>query len=186
MPLSNRLEPQGTAWVWAPCSSNPCFSPPAEPFEDALRVPPAVPVGLPPAQLLASMEEQLRREPWYHGKMSRKEAEKLLKVNGDFLVRESTTTPGQYVLTGLQGGQPKHLLLVDPEGVVSQPWGHGAGLPSPVLQAWCSGEELIRAGSPEQSQATAQCYPAGLLGCQLGTGPAPHIPAPHGLLGSCM
>ncbi|KAM9114571.1 SHC-transforming protein 1 isoform 2-T2 [Pangshura tecta] len=89
-----------------------------KPFEDALRVPPAVPVGLPPAQLLASMEEQLRRELWYHGKMSRKEAEKLLKVNGDFLVRESTTTPGQYVLTGLQGGQPKHLLLVDPEGVV--------------------------------------------------------------------
>ncbi|KFP02791.1 SHC-transforming protein 1, partial [Calypte anna] len=93
--------------------------PPAqEPFEDALRVPLSVPVGLPPAQVVASMEEQLRREPWYHGKMNRKEAEKLLKVNGDFLVRESTTTPGQYVLTGLQGGQPKHLLLVDPEGVV--------------------------------------------------------------------
>ncbi|NXG17994.1 SHC1 protein, partial [Grallaria varia] len=89
-----------------------------KPFEDALRAPPSVPVALPPAQVVASMEEQLRREPWYHGKMSRKEAEKLLKVNGDFLVRESTTTPGQYVLTGLQGGQPKHLLLVDPEGVV--------------------------------------------------------------------
>ncbi|NWX56974.1 SHC1 protein, partial [Promerops cafer] len=89
-----------------------------KPFEDALRVPPSVPVGLPPTQVVASMEEQLRREPWYHGKMNRKEAEKLLKVNGDFLVRESTTTPGQYVLTGLQGGQPKHLLLVDPEGVV--------------------------------------------------------------------
>ncbi|NXE94640.1 SHC1 protein, partial [Menura novaehollandiae] len=89
-----------------------------KPFEDALRVPPSVPVGLPPAQVVASMEEQLRREPWYHGKMNRKEAEKLLKVNGDFLVRESTTTPGQYVLTGLQGGLPKHLLLVDPEGVV--------------------------------------------------------------------
>ncbi|NXY36488.1 SHC1 protein, partial [Pomatorhinus ruficollis] len=89
-----------------------------KPFEDALRAPPSVPVGLPPAQVVASMEEQLRREPWYHGKMNRKEAEKLLKVNGDFLVRESTTTPGQYVLTGLQGGQPKHLLLVDPEGVV--------------------------------------------------------------------
>ncbi|NXX80112.1 SHC1 protein, partial [Urocolius indicus] len=89
-----------------------------KPFEDALRVPQAVPVGLPPAQVVASMEEQLRKEPWYHGKMNRKDAEKLLKVNGDFLVRESTTTPGQYVLTGLQGGQPKHLLLVDPEGVV--------------------------------------------------------------------
>ncbi|NXS37167.1 SHC1 protein, partial [Pomatostomus ruficeps] len=89
-----------------------------KPFEDALHVPQSVPVGLPPAQVVASMEEQLRRETWYHGKMNRKEAEKLLKVNGDFLVRESTTTPGQYVLTGLQGGQPKHLLLVDPEGVV--------------------------------------------------------------------
>lgn len=74
------------------------------------------------------MEEQLRREPWYHGKMNRKEAEKLLKVNGDFLVRESTTTPGQYVLTGLQGGQPKHLLLVDPEGVVSPCRGLGMEL----------------------------------------------------------
>lgn len=102
---------------WGPSQSPVCPSRPAEPFEDALRAPPAA--GLPPAQVVASMEEQLRREPWYHGKMNRKDAEKLLKVNGDFLVRESTTTPGQYVLTGLQGGQPKHLLLVDPEGVVS-------------------------------------------------------------------
>lgn len=78
------------------------------------------------------MEEQLRREPWYHGKMNRKEAEKLLKVNGDFLVRESTTTPGQYVLTGLQGGQPKHLLLVDPEGVVSPCNPKVPGVPHPL------------------------------------------------------
>ncbi|XP_039219298.1 SHC-transforming protein 1 isoform X2 [Crotalus tigris] len=87
-----------------------------KPFEDALRAP--LPPATPPSHPPASMEEQLRREPWYHGQMSRKESEKLLQANGDFLVRESTTTPGQYVLTGLQGGQPKHLLLVDPEGVV--------------------------------------------------------------------
>uniref|UniRef100_H9GMP9 SHC-transforming protein 1 n=1 Tax=Anolis carolinensis TaxID=28377 RepID=H9GMP9_ANOCA len=86
-----------------------------KPFEDALRGPPP---PLPPPSG-PSMEEQLRREPWFQGRLSRKEAEKLLQANGDFLVRESTTTPGQYVLTGLQGGQPKHLLLVDPEGVVS-------------------------------------------------------------------
>lgn len=66
------------------------------------------------------MAEQLRGEPWFHGKLSRREAEALLQLDGDFLVRESTTTPGQYVLTGLQSGQPKHLLLVDPEGVVSE------------------------------------------------------------------
>ncbi|XP_063173357.1 SHC-transforming protein 1 isoform X3 [Candoia aspera] len=86
-----------------------------KPFEDALRAPPP---PAPPSHPPATMEEQLRQEPWYHGQMSRKESEKLLQANGDFLVRESTTTPGQYVLTGLQGGQPKHLLLVDPEGVV--------------------------------------------------------------------
>uniref|UniRef100_UPI00398F3A53 SHC-transforming protein 1 isoform X2 n=1 Tax=Pristiophorus japonicus TaxID=55135 RepID=UPI00398F3A53 len=90
-----------------------------KPFEDALRSPHlAPPTSSPPTHITASMEEQLRKEVWYHGKMNRKEAEKLLQANGDFLVRESTTTPGQYVLTGLQNGQPKHLLLVDPEGVV--------------------------------------------------------------------
>ncbi|KAM9001864.1 SHC-transforming protein 1 isoform X1 [Sarcophilus harrisii] len=81
-----------------------------KPFEDALRVPPPAPT--------TAMAEQLRGEPWFHGKLSRREAEGQLRINGDFLVRESTTTPGQYVLTGLQSGQPKHLLLVDPEGVV--------------------------------------------------------------------
>ncbi|XP_077111838.1 SHC-transforming protein 1 isoform X2 [Ranitomeya variabilis] len=79
-----------------------------EPFEDTI----------PPSVSFVTMEEQLKRELWYHGNMTRKDAERQLKVNGDFLVRESTTTPGQYVLTGLQNGQPKHLLLVDPEGVV--------------------------------------------------------------------
>ncbi|XP_054586066.2 SHC-transforming protein 2 isoform X3 [Nothobranchius furzeri] len=67
---------------------------------------------------VAPNEEQLRREPWYHSRMSRRDAEKLLVRDGDFLVRESTTNPGQYVLTGMHCGLPKHLLLVDPEGVV--------------------------------------------------------------------
>lgn len=111
--------PSLKVWIWACVVSAASPSPlsvPLEPFEDALRVPP-------PAQSVA-MAEQLRGEPWFHGKLSRREAEALLQLNGDFLVRESTTTPGQYVLTGLQSGQPKHLLLVDPEGVVS---GRGVG-----------------------------------------------------------
>ncbi|XP_038633772.1 SHC-transforming protein 2 isoform X2 [Scyliorhinus canicula] len=63
-------------------------------------------------------EEQLKQQSWYHGKISRKVAEKLLVLDGDFLVRESLTNPGQYVLTGMHNSQAKHLLLVDPEGVV--------------------------------------------------------------------
>ena len=39
--------------------------------------------------------------------------------NGDFLVRDSGNTPGQYVLSGMQSNSKKHLLLVDPNGIVS-------------------------------------------------------------------
>ncbi|XP_060708751.1 SHC-transforming protein 1-like isoform X1 [Hemiscyllium ocellatum] len=74
--------------------------------------------AVPLSNTLSSMREQLAKEVWYRGRMSRQEAEKLLIKDGDFLVRESVTTPEQYVLTGLQGGQAKHLLLVDPEGLV--------------------------------------------------------------------
>ncbi|XP_063084651.1 SHC-transforming protein 2 [Cavia porcellus] len=96
------------------------------PFEDALRLHecsagvtedqwPSPPTRRAP---IAPTEEQLRQEPWYHGRMSRRAAERLLRADGDFLVRDSVTNPGQYVLTGMHAGQPKHLLLVDPEGVV--------------------------------------------------------------------
>lgn len=57
----------------------------------------------------------LESEVWYHGPMSRAEAELLLEDEGDFLVRESKS---KAVLSGVQNGQPRHLLLVDPEGKV--------------------------------------------------------------------
>ena len=43
----------------------------------------------------------------------------LLIQDGDFLVRESQASSGQYVLTGMQNNSKKHLLLVDPQGIVS-------------------------------------------------------------------
>lgn len=43
----------------------------------------------------------------------------MVRKDGDFLVRESQANAGQYVLTGMQGSNKKHLLLIDPEGVVS-------------------------------------------------------------------
>ncbi|XP_014673396.1 PREDICTED: SHC-transforming protein 2-like [Priapulus caudatus] len=60
----------------------------------------------------------LEQEHWFHSTLTRREAEQLVKRDGDFLVRESSQSPGQYVLTGMQGSHVKHLLLVDPEGVV--------------------------------------------------------------------
>lgn len=72
-----------------------------------------------PLSLSAEVQRsQLMTETWFHGSISRPVAESMLDNDGDFLVRESQGKRGQYVLTGLQGKTPKHLLLIDPEGVV--------------------------------------------------------------------
>ncbi|XP_062517352.1 SHC-transforming protein 1-like [Corticium candelabrum] len=76
---------------------------------------------------MSAVSKSLAREPssgsletehWFHGQISRVQAEGLLEEDGEFLVRESTSQAGQFVLTGMQGGKPRHILLVDPEGVV--------------------------------------------------------------------
>uniref|UniRef100_A0A1Y1MGG8 SH2 domain-containing protein n=1 Tax=Photinus pyralis TaxID=7054 RepID=A0A1Y1MGG8_PHOPY len=61
---------------------------------------------------------ELKSEIWFHGQISRADAERLLQKDGDFLVRESPASEGQYVLSGMQENMKKHLLLIDPEGVV--------------------------------------------------------------------
>uniref|UniRef100_A0A3B4X1K0 SHC adaptor protein 4 n=1 Tax=Seriola lalandi dorsalis TaxID=1841481 RepID=A0A3B4X1K0_SERLL len=50
--------------------------------------------------------------------LGRKQAESLLSCSGDFLVRESSSASGQYVLSGMEGATVRHLLLVDPHGQV--------------------------------------------------------------------
>ncbi|EUB56994.1 Tyrosine-protein phosphatase non-receptor type 11 [Echinococcus granulosus] len=51
---------------------------------------------------------------WFHGPMSRNEAQKLLLEkgkNGSFLVRESIQKPGSYVLSVATGDQVSHILI---------------------------------------------------------------------------
>lgn len=78
----------------------------------------------------------LQHEPWFHGKVSRQDAESYLRDDGDFLVRESSTTPGQFVLSGLHDGLRKHLLLVDPYGVVSfsRLWNFDSNIPEDLFE----------------------------------------------------
>ncbi|XP_027780692.2 SHC-transforming protein 4 [Marmota flaviventris] len=99
----NPFQPLGSSWH---CGKAP------ETVQPGATAQPASSHSLP------HIKQQLWNEDCYHGKLSRKAAESLLVKDGDFLVRESVTSPGQYVLSGLQGGQAKHLLLVDPEGKV--------------------------------------------------------------------
>ncbi|XP_076844974.1 SHC-transforming protein 3 [Brachyhypopomus gauderio] len=126
------------------CSSAPRDGPRKDlfdmkPFEDAILSQPASVGGAagpaPPSALhkVASVDnsspllvrttalrdpDELEVQAWYHGEMNRRQAEKMLLNDGDFLVRKSATNPGSYVLTGMHNGLTKHLLLVDPEGTV--------------------------------------------------------------------
>ena len=47
-------------------------------------------------------------EPWYHGSITRAKAEKLLTQDGHFLVRDSISQPGEFVLTARWTGGPLH------------------------------------------------------------------------------
>ncbi|KAG7266208.1 hypothetical protein CRUP_012637 [Coryphaenoides rupestris] len=62
--------------------------------------------GGPPEKLCRELEEELKtnsEEPrshaWYHGAIPRQVAESLVQRDGDFLVRDSLSSPGSYVLT---------------------------------------------------------------------------------------
>ncbi|XP_077478454.1 SHC-transforming protein 3 [Stigmatopora argus] len=104
-----------------------------KPFEDAIQSQPKAPSQVSALHKATSVDnsspllarsiafraqEELEGQAWYRDKMSRRDAEKLLREDGDFLVRKSATNPGSYVLTGMHNGMAKHLLLVDPEGTV--------------------------------------------------------------------
>lgn len=140
----------------------------AEPFEEALKHQSAGPVlskaasvecisPISPGAPDAKMLEGLTAEPWYQGDMSRKEAEGLLRRDGDFLVRKSTTNPGSFVLTGMHDGQAKHLLLVDPEGMVSMepPVFHYPPVPAEVRTATPQGPRAQPRGRMLSGQSWA-------------------------------
>uniref|UniRef100_A0A0N5AT31 SH2 domain-containing protein n=1 Tax=Syphacia muris TaxID=451379 RepID=A0A0N5AT31_9BILA len=53
----------------------------------------------------------LSLEPWYHGKITRIRSESLVKKAGDFLVRDSISMPGDYVLTAFWKGRALHFQI---------------------------------------------------------------------------
>jgi tyrosine-protein phosphatase non-receptor type 11 len=61
---------------------------------------------------------------WFHGHLSGKEAEKILldrAKNGSFLVRESQSKPGDYVLSVRTEDKVTHVMI---RYQVSQKWSH--------------------------------------------------------------
>ncbi|KAM9766089.1 SHC-transforming protein 1-like [Menidia menidia] len=104
-----------------------CLSPPVSVYENCsipeeASAPPegseksAVSVERGPAG--CGIQSLIQEEGWFHGRLGREQAESLLTCSGDFLVRESSSASGQYVLSGMEGATVRHLLLVDPHGQV--------------------------------------------------------------------
>uniref|UniRef100_A0A8C4HM34 Breast cancer anti-estrogen resistance protein 3 n=1 Tax=Dicentrarchus labrax TaxID=13489 RepID=A0A8C4HM34_DICLA len=56
--------------------------------------------------------EDLRSHAWYHGPLSREAAESLLERDGDFLVRDSSSSPGDYVLSCFWKDEPMHFKII--------------------------------------------------------------------------
>ncbi|XP_026214843.1 breast cancer anti-estrogen resistance protein 3 isoform X2 [Anabas testudineus] len=56
--------------------------------------------------------DDLRSHSWYHGPTSREGAESLLEKNGDFLVRDSSSAPGNYVLSCWWKNGPMHFKII--------------------------------------------------------------------------
>ena len=71
-----------------------------------------------PAQLKKALEwelsldtRDLRSHAWYHGAIPRQRAEEIVERDGDFLVRDCTSQPGNYVLTCRWKGQSLHFVI---------------------------------------------------------------------------
>ncbi|XP_036391619.1 breast cancer anti-estrogen resistance protein 3 homolog isoform X2 [Megalops cyprinoides] len=56
--------------------------------------------------------EDLRSHAWYHGQLHREGAEALLERDGDFLIRDSRSSPGDYVLTCQWRDEPMHFKII--------------------------------------------------------------------------
>lgn len=53
----------------------------------------------------------LRSHAWYHGTIPRPRAEELMSEEGDFLIRDCISRPGDYVLTCRWRGTSLHFVI---------------------------------------------------------------------------
>lgn len=61
-------------------------------------------------ELTADVSE-LKSRSWYHGNISRQKAERLVVNNGEYLVRDCISQPGDFVLTCVWKGVPLHFVV---------------------------------------------------------------------------
>ncbi|ETN68849.1 hypothetical protein RB195_005205 [Necator americanus] len=119
LPTSGKVEvkadPQANSFIQEPRRQPLAPSPrPAHKNQIPDRPSPELGVREDPNGLLGL---DLRDKPWFHGELDRAAAEYLLQKDGDFLVRTSANSPGQFILDGMEQGKHRHILLIN-DGVV--------------------------------------------------------------------
>jgi hypothetical protein len=70
--------------------------------------------GVSPSSSVHSLENSeynISSQSWFHGMIMRKVADRALSLDGDFLVRESISKPGDYVLTAKWNGKTLHFVI---------------------------------------------------------------------------
>ncbi|XP_065188852.1 breast cancer anti-estrogen resistance protein 3 homolog [Sycon ciliatum] len=65
------------------------------------------------SDVLQDRHALLQHQPWFHGRINRKLAEAAVCNDGDILVRESISKPGQYVLTAHWKGKAVHFVATE-------------------------------------------------------------------------
>uniref|UniRef100_A0A8C4ZJJ9 Tyrosine-protein kinase n=1 Tax=Gadus morhua TaxID=8049 RepID=A0A8C4ZJJ9_GADMO len=94
---------------------------------DTLRHSLAGMIRSPKSVLSSSSSRPLVELDWYHGAVPRAEAQDLLRLHGDFLVRESHGKPGEYVLSVYWEATRRHFIIQYAE---NQYRFEGTGFPS--------------------------------------------------------
>ncbi|KAI5744101.1 hypothetical protein M8J77_025711 [Diaphorina citri] len=92
--------------------SNIRMEPTPDPFADPLQLKKAL------EWELSLDNRDLRSHAWYHGAIPRSRAEEIIENEGDFLIRDCTSQPGNYVLSCMSKTQYLHFVI---NKVVIQP-----------------------------------------------------------------
>ncbi|XP_033643142.1 breast cancer anti-estrogen resistance protein 3-like isoform X2 [Asterias rubens] len=131
-PLSTFTQPRPRSSIGGSPYSSPNPSPSTKTSFRYSTIPEGVTTELPPSPSYLKMDlydtspEELRKEleselklpnddirshAWFHGGISRDKVEKLLVSDGDFLIRDSISQPGNYVLSVRWRSAPMHFVI---------------------------------------------------------------------------
>lgn len=91
---------------------------------------------------MALDSRDLRSHAWYHGPIPRQRAEEFLRNDGDFLVRDCVSQPGNYVLSCRAKGQILHFVINKVKNFLNRNLSRWKNNPGLILRSLCSPQNI--------------------------------------------